>query len=172
MPSKLQIAVASMVVALAVVIAGSAVHSCTGTQAGATTTGLRVIAGTVDLPGVNEAALEEYLSKVERRFDEIEARKPGQTLGWSDWIWALFGGGATSAAATGALLRANNSRRSQGRAALVQALVDSMTRDDVAPDEIDRKLARANLAPKDRNAVQGSLSTLRAVRKSNTRSST
>ncbi len=171
MTSKLDAVVASLVIVLALVVAAVVVQACTSTQAGSTATGLRVAAGVVDIPGVNEAAIEEYLSGVERRFAELESRKgSGEKLGWSDWMFALIGGGGASAAATGALLKRNNTIRSRGRAELIEALVASLQDAEPDHDVVEKKLRRANLAPNEVNKVRDSLDALRRSRRDPKRS--
>jgi hypothetical protein len=121
--------VQTMLAVLAGVLMG-AVLACTFGQAETGITGARVAAGMVDLPGMNEQAIESYLGTVEQRLAElkalrVEAGAPvDDGLGWRDWIYLLTGSGAVGTAGAALLNRRLATSRNRSRVDQLAPMLD------------------------------------------------
>lgn len=102
--------------------------ACTATQAREGGGVARTIAGTVDLPGVNEAALEAVFTEMDKRLATIEAAKAaagtsGENMTWQEWLYALLGTGAGSIVGSAILDRRASKTRSKSRLATLSPLL-------------------------------------------------
>jgi hypothetical protein len=122
--------VTQLVLAVVAGVLLGAVMACTFGQAETGITGARVAAGMVDLPGLNEQALESYLGTIETRMAElkaarVEAGEPVDAgLGWRDWLYMLTGSGAVGTAGAALLNRRMAASRNRSRVDQLAPMLD------------------------------------------------
>ncbi len=118
----------SLLAVLVGFLVGTAI-ACTFGQAETGVGGARVAAGLVDLPGMNETAIESYLGTVETRLAELKALRVEQGnqddgLGWQDWLYMLTGSGAVGTAGAALLNRRLSKSRTKSRVEQLTPILD------------------------------------------------